>query len=277
MPVALGDASFDLFRACVARPEEETDLLEAALLIAQVEYPHLNRAAYYTKIDEMGREVAGRFATDTLSRLRRINHYLFQELGFHGNTEDYYDPRNSFLNDVIERRTGIPITLSLLYIEVGRRSGLPLAGIGMPGHFLVGCADQYDLFVDAFEGGKLLTRGECIARFREQRPDEAFRPELLAPVGPRYFLTRLLNNLLEIYVRGSRHGKALPMLERVLVLNPDEPEWFLRRATLHQSLKNYALAARDLERYLVLAPDSPERDTLTQQLNLLHHLRGMVN
>lgn len=273
----MGESSYERFRQCVRRPESEIDLLEAALLIAEVEYPRLDRGVYRARIEEMAQEAAVGFAADTLAQLVQLNRLLFQKLGFHGNREDYYDPRNSYLNEVLERRTGIPITLSLVYIEVGRRMGLPLVGVGMPGHFLVGCPDRFDLFVDAFEGGRLLTRSDCAEKFRALHPGEPFRPEYLATVTPRQFLTRMLSNLVEIYLRAGRYAKALPMLERIVVLNPDDPEWLRRRAMLHVALKNYAAAAQDLERYLVAAPDDPARDELAQQLGILHYLRGMMN
>jgi regulator of sirC expression with transglutaminase-like and TPR domain len=271
------DSLLEAFLAAVSKSEPQVDLLDAALLVAQVEYPLLDRAKYRGRVESMAQEAGEGFAADSLARIVQLNRFLFGKLGFHGNREDYYDPRNSFLNDVLDRRTGIPITLSLVYIEVGRRVGLPLAGIGLPGHFLVGCTDQFDLFVDAFDGGKLLMRSDCLARFRELRPGEPFRPEFLAPVGPRYFLTRMLNNLLETYVRSSRPAKALPMLDRILMLNPEDPDWLRRRVALNSTLKNYAAAARDLERYLALVPEAPDREDLARQLGLLHHLRGMVN
>jgi regulator of sirC expression with transglutaminase-like and TPR domain len=271
------DTSFALFRAAVARPEEEIDLLEASLLIAQAEYPMLDRDACRARVEEIAGEAGEAFAADSLARLLHLNRLLFQKLGFHGNEADYYDPRNSFLNDVLERRTGIPISLALLYIEIGRRLGLPLVGVGLPGHFLVGCMDRFDVFVDVFFRGKLMTRTDCIAWLRELRPELQFRSDYLAPVGTRAFLTRLLNNLLEIYLRTSRYQKALPMLERIIALNPDDAEYIRRRGYLHYALKNFAAAARDIERCLALDPNSPDRQELTEQLGLLHQLRGMVN
>jgi regulator of sirC expression with transglutaminase-like and TPR domain len=123
----------------------------------------------------------------------------------------------------------------------------------------------------------LLTRADCAARLRELRPDLAFRPEFLAPVGPRQILTRMLNNLLEICLKTQRYPKALPVLEMVLCLQPDEPEWLRQRALVHYHLKNYSRAIADLERYLERAPDVADRDQLAQQLAVLHHLRSMVN
>ncbi len=270
--------ALELFCAAVGVPDAEIDLIEGALLIAQAEYPRLNRSLYRSRLEDLGREAAGacQGAQSTLERIARIHQLFFSRWGFRGNREDYYDPRNSFLNDVLDRRTGIPITLSLVFIEVGRRAGIALMGVGMPGHFLVGCADRSDLCVDAFYGG-LLTRQECAERLRELRPDLVFRPEFLDPVGPRQILTRLLNNLLEIYLRTERFPKALLAVEMILGANPHEPEWLRRRALAHSQMKNYSQAIADLETYLERAPDAPDREEIVQQLTALAHLRSMVN
>jgi len=279
----------ELFRTAASLPDEQIDLVEGALLIAQGEYPKLDRTVYRRRLEEMGREArdvcadragvragihAGIHSAERLARLSRL---FSDRWGFHGNLEDYYDPRNSFLNDVLDRRTGIPITLSLVYIEVGRRAGLNLVGVGMPGHFLVGCANRSGLYVDAFSGGALLTREDCAARLRELQPGVVFRPEFLDPVGPRQILTRMLSNLLDIYLRTERFPKALSALEMILCLQPGEPEWLRRRALVHYRLKNYSRAIADLERYLERAPEDADREEAVKQLTLLHHLRGMVN
>ncbi len=256
------------------------DVLEGALLIAQAEYPGLDRDECRRRIDEMSweaRELLARSRGALPEELAELSRLFSARWGFRGNREDYYDPRNSFLNDVLERRTGIPITLSLVYIEVGRRAGLDLVGVGMPGHFLVGCRARPDLYVDAYAGGALLTRVDCISRLRELRPDVAFRPEFLAPVGPRLILIRMLNNLQEIYLHGERYRKALVMLDMIFSLDSKEPEWLRRRALVHYRLKNYLLAIADLEDYLSRAEDAPDREQLVQQLAALHHLRGRVN
>jgi regulator of sirC expression with transglutaminase-like and TPR domain len=275
------EKALELFREAVGAAEERIDLVEGALLLAQSEYPHLDRSAYRRRLEEMGREAreacGGAPGMHTGARLEKLSRLFSGGWGFRGNRDDYYDPRNGFLNDVLDRRTGIPITLALVYIEVGRRAGIELLGIGMPGHFLVGCADRSDLFVDAFSEGALLTRADCAARLRELRPDVAFRPEFLEPVGPRQILTRMLNNLLEIYLHTERYSKALSSLEMILCLQPAEPEWLRRRALVHYQLKNYPRAIADLESYLERAPEAADRDALVQQLTLLRHLRSRVN
>lgn len=273
--------ALEWFRQAARLPEEGTDLVEGALLIAQAEYPDLDRSAYRGRLEEMGREAREVCAnppwSTTSERLEKLSRVFSERWGFHGNRDDYYDPRNSFLNDVLDRRTGIPITLSLVYIEIGRRAGVELVGIGMPGHFLAGCAGQSDLFVDAFSEGAILTRDDCAARLRELQPELVWRPEFLKPVGPRQILTRMLNNLLEIYLRTQGYLKALRSLEMILCLQPGEPEWLRRRALVHYQLRNYSRAIADLQSYLEHVSEAPDRDEVTRQLTVLQHLRSRVN
>ncbi len=267
----------ELFRASVDVTEEQIDLVESALLIAQGEYPHLDRATYRQRLDEMGHEALVVCTGSTMERLAQLSRLFAGRWRFRGNRDDYYDPRNSFLNDVLDRRTGIPITLALVYMEAGCRAGIPLVGIGMPGHFLVGCTDRSDVYVDAFSEGALLTREECAGRLRRLHPEAVFRPEFLAPVGPRLILTRMLNNLLEIYLQTGQFSKALLTVEMIFCLQPGDPECLRRRALIHCHLKNYARAIADLERYLERAPGAADHEEVVHQLAALHQLRGMVN
>ena len=269
--------AFYEFCALAGTPGTHIDPVEGALLVAQLEYPDLDRAVYRRQLETMRGEAAEFRRGDTLDRITGLNQLFFERWGFRGNREDYYDPRNSCLNDVLDRRLGIPITLSLVYIEIARGAALPLVGIGMPGHFLVGMADRSDLYLDAFNGGTLLTRADCAARLRELNPELAFRPEFLDPTGPRQILTRMLNNLLGIYAGASLYAKALGALEMIQCLEPDAPEWLRQRGLVQAQLKNYSQAIADLDRYLALVPDAPDRESLNRQLSLLHQLRSMVN
>jgi regulator of sirC expression with transglutaminase-like and TPR domain len=174
----------DRFRNLVAGPEDALALDEACLLIAAHQYPDLGIDAYLTRLDEL----ASGCQAPTLAA---IAEHLYSQLGFAGNDDAYYDARNSFLNDVLDRRTGIPITLSIVVIEVGRRLGIPLYGVGMPGHFLVGSAAGY---FDAFAGVHLDAAG-CAARFTAVRPDTPFDPSFLEPTGRRAIVSRILANL----------------------------------------------------------------------------------
>lgn len=147
----------------------------------------------------------------------------------------------------------------------------------MPGHFLVGFANRNDLFIDVFNKGALLTRADCAARMHELRPETAFRSEYLAPVGPRQILSRMLNNLLGIYVQEAKFAKALPMAEMLVSLDADSVEWIRQRGLIQARLQNYGRAIADIERYLAACPNAPDRESLTQQLALLHQLRARVN
>ncbi len=281
MTLPNNEDALEWFRQAARLPEEGIDLVEGALLIAQAEYLDLDRSAYRGRLEEMGREAREVCANPpwatTRERLEKLSRVFSERWRFHGNRDDYYDPRNSFLNDVLDRRTGIPITLSLVYIEIGRRAGVELVGIGMPGHFLAGCAGRSDLFVDAFSEGAILTGDDCAARLRELQPELVWRPEFLKPVGPRQILTRMLNNLLEIYLRTQGYLKALRSLEMILCLQPGEPEWLRRRALVHYQMRNYSRAIADLQSYLEHVPEASDRDEVTRQLTVLQHLRSRVN
>ncbi len=193
----------DRFTELVQGPEAALPLDEAALLVAAHAHPGLEVPTQLARIDALADTCWG----PTLDALLR---HLFVEQGFHGNRTDYYDPRNSFLDEVLDRRTGIPLSLALLTMEVGRRIGVPLAGVGMPGHFLLRDRVDPEVFVDAFDGGRQLTRAQCQARFHDVLgPDAAFDEAFLEPIGRRAILVRLLANLKSIYLRaGDRRSLA---------------------------------------------------------------------
>lgn len=209
-------APVEAFARVVAVPDADIDLARAAFLIAATRYPDLDVDGQLRLLD--GLATAGRSLlseeTGPLFSCNVLSQYLFDEVGFRGNHDDYYDPKNSYLNDVLARRLGIPITLSLLYIEVGRRLGIPLVGVGMPGHFLVHHRDVEDLFIDPFFGGILLSEDECAERL-EEITGMQLRREHLAPVTNRAFLTRMLRNLQGIY-RQQKDAYALAGIEQLL-------------------------------------------------------------
>jgi regulator of sirC expression with transglutaminase-like and TPR domain len=196
-----------------------------------------------------------------------LNTVLFQEEGFRGNREDYYDPRNSFINDVLDRRLGIPISLALIYMEVARRIGFPLFGVGMPGHFLL---KHYDIegrqvLIDAFNGGNVLSAKDCQRRLSEIYEGQvAFQPEFLMSVSRRQMLTRILNNLKTIYLSTRNFRKALPIVDLVLVIYPRSPEDVKQRALLRYSLGQMRGAAEDLEEYLKMSPEASDADEIRQ-------------
>jgi regulator of sirC expression with transglutaminase-like and TPR domain len=258
------------FAALVAAPDEALDLGYAALWLAAEEYPGLDVEAYASRFDTLAGAVAARPlpAPPPLGRLLALNAHLFDELGFHGNTEDYYDPRNSFLNEVLDRRTGIPITLAVVHLEVGWRLGLPLQGVGMPGHFLVGYypPGEPPRYIDVFAGGAILTRDECAARLSAQLGGFVPRAAHFAPVGKRQILLRMLTNLKHIYAQQGEWERALAAIERLLLLQPDALAELRDRGLVHLHRGDLRACRRDLRRYLELAPQAPDAAAVEQHL-----------
>jgi regulator of sirC expression with transglutaminase-like and TPR domain len=252
------------FADLASRPDERIDVAEAALLIAQEEYPQLEVPAYVQRLDELA--AAARLQIDptlpAMQQVERLNRFLFVDCGFCGNNDNYYDPRNSYLNEVLERRTGIPITLSLVYCEVGRRLGMPVSGVGFPGHFLVKYFGQPEIIIDAFFG-TVLSPTECEARLKGiYGPKARLQDQLLQPAKPREILVRMLSNLKQVYVEKNDAERALGCVDRILLLAPETPRELRDRGLLYQRLECFGSALRDLERYLQLAPHDDAADTV---------------
>ena len=263
------------FDRMVGAPEEEIDLARAALLLAATEYPELSIERELFRVDELAEGVAPRMDDDSpLYQLNTLSEYLFDELKFAGNHTNYYDPRNSFLNDVIERRLGIPITLSLLYIEVGKRLGVPLLGIGMPGHFVVRHRDDPDIFVDPFHGGILLSEEECAERLKQSTQGAlAWDREYLAPVSSRAFIARMLRNLKVVYLQRRSYERVLATIDRVIALLPQDAVEFRDRGVVNYRLGNYADALEDLYVYVESGDVVPDEDTVRK---LMDQIRGRL-
>ncbi len=208
---------FALAAAC-----DEIDLAQMALLIAAAEYPDLDVKEELRALDSLAAGASRSLGQerDPLARANALSEYLFDEVGFRGNREDYYDPRNSFLNEVLSRRLGIPITLSLVYIEVGQRLGVPLVGVGMPGHFMVRISSgQEGLVIDPFHRGILLSEQECAQRLQEVAGAAVpWDRSYLAPVSNRELIERVLLNMRGIYMRRHDHPRALRATEWLLAL-----------------------------------------------------------
>jgi regulator of sirC expression with transglutaminase-like and TPR domain len=249
--------------------DDRIDLLRAALTIARTEYPDLDIRSYVTRIDALASKVRAQFTAEAsvMEMVNTLNQVLFREMDFRGNREDYYDTRNSFLNDVIERRLGIPITLSVLCIEVARRVGLPLVGVGMPGHFLLKVYDVEgrQMLIDPFNNGSMLNESDCEQRMKEVYAGEVrFKPEYLLPVSKRQILTRMLNNLRHIYMSQRQFKKALVIVDLVLAIYPRSPEDVKQRATLRFSVGQLSGAIEDLEQYLKMNPEASDADEVRQ-------------
>jgi regulator of sirC expression with transglutaminase-like and TPR domain len=225
-----------LFTEAVSGPENRLDLGRAALFIAGEAYPGLDILRYIAKLEAMAAAVRpGVTTTDApILKIEHLNTYLFEERGFRGNTQEYYDPRNSFLNDVIDRRLGIPITLSVVYMEVGRRVGMPLQGVGMPGHFILKYADsEEDIYIDPFNRGRILSHEACEELLHDVYGEPVpFQETFLAPVSKKQILSRILMNLKAIYIQTKDYLRALSVVERQLIIQPDTEQEVKDRAAL---------------------------------------------
>jgi regulator of sirC expression with transglutaminase-like and TPR domain len=244
-----------------------TGLAPAALIIARIEYPRLDPTPYLARLDAMGeaarhrieQHVAHTGDSSPVGRVKALNAYLFDEQGFVGNRDKYEDPRNSCLNEVLERRTGIPITLSLLYIEVASRAGVRVDGVNFPGHFLVRCpemegAGAKGIIIDPFHGGALLSEHDCrLLLQRHVGTEVAFDKSLLAPATRPQILVRMLLNLKRIYVHMRSFPQAREITEMLLGLNPSALSELRDRGLLAYHLNDLATALRDLQTYLKLS------------------------
>jgi regulator of sirC expression with transglutaminase-like and TPR domain len=263
------DQARERFTELVSRQDEAIDLAEAALLIAAEAYPDLDVDAYLLRLQNLAEEarpLVGAARSDD-EGIARLNDFLFVLQGFTGNRDRYYDRRNSFLNEVLERRTGIPITLSLVYTEVGRRLGLPVHGVGFPGHFLVRCAgDEQDIIVDPFSGA-VLSRADCEERLRTAMgADARLEPHHLRAARPKEILVRMLNNLKFIELREKEFNAALACSQRILLLDPTNHHELRDRGLLYAQLDCYTAARADLERFLELEPGDPTSGKIREHL-----------
>lgn len=249
------------FAEIAALDEDSLSLDRAALVMALEEYPDLDIAKYLRKIDTLAARAEVLIGIDrtAVNVIEGINETLFMQEGLRGNTEDYYDPRNSYLNEVLDRKLGIPISLSVLYMEVAARIGFPLMGVGFPGHFLVRhVAGKKEIIVDPFNLGRILTRRDCQELLDKIYKDTVTMSDsLVQPMEKRTILTRMLFNLKGIYTQKEEHFKALAVIDRILMLNPGTPSELRDRGLIYMQTSLFAKALADLETYLEhsVAPD----------------------
>jgi regulator of sirC expression with transglutaminase-like and TPR domain len=267
----------------VARQDQDIDLAEAALLIAKGAYLDLDVAGYLARIDDLARRLRAQLPQDSsqTERILALNRFLFDEQGFAPNTENYYDPRNSFLNDVLDRRVGIPITLSILYIEVGRRIGLPLQGVSFPGHFLVKCMMGKGMVIlDPYCGGISLTLQDLQQRLREVRGGEVSRAivaGMLVSANNKQILARMLRNLKAIYLERKDYEHALFVMGWIMTIAPQDGSEHRDRGLAYLKLECFRAALEDLERYLQLAPEAPDADEIRSQVIELRKCTARLN
>ena len=278
------DSALRQFAALVepAREDGSIPLAAAALTIARMEYPTLDVNPYRARLEEMAQRVRTRMRKNPTAResIALLNQVLFEEIGLRGNRDDFYDPRNSFLNDVLDRKLGIPITLSVVYMEVARQVGFPVAGVGMPGHFLLKHYDVVagEIFIDAFNRGGILGPDDC-----QQRLDEVYggqvdmRAEYLQPVTHREILSRMLNNLRQIYLTQQDVCKGLAVLDMLLAIPPGSPDLFRERALLRLNLDQYVGAAQDLGKYLKLAPEAADAPAVRETFDMVRQMVARLN
>ena len=265
----------DLERAMDSPGEE---LAPAALAIARIEYPSLDSDGYLDALERLGDEAAGRVARAGVrgqDAIRVLNEYLYDEQRFTGNRQQYDDPRNSFLNEVLDRRTGIPITLAVVYLEVARRAGVEVTGVNFPGHFLLRAPDVHArlhysgdfVIVDPFHGGALLSEVDCREMLRQHVGDEAaFDTDLLQPATRREIVVRMLVNLKRLYVRMRSFPQARVVADLLLTVDPSSVSELRDRGLLAYHLQDFGAALRDLESYLRLLPrqvEDPDQSTIS--------------
>jgi regulator of sirC expression with transglutaminase-like and TPR domain len=261
---------YQAFRQAVDRPENKIDLGRAALTIALPDYPGLDVTSCLSRVDDLAVEVTQRCGAeaDVYGSLAALNHVLFTEHGFRGNREDYFDPKNSFLNEVLERKTGIPISLSVLYMEVAQRIGLVLAGVGFPGHFLVkSVREGEEIVIDPFLGGEVRSRGDLNRMLRDlYGGNVVFDPEFLEPVSKKQILKRMLANLKAIYLKKNDLVKTLLVFDRLIILDPAAPEDLRDRGLLYLRLECFTQAREDFQTYLKLAPNAEDAGAIREQV-----------
>ena len=271
-------ARLDRFAEMLSREDGRIELASACLQIAEDAYPGLDVDGYVGEIERFAKRLRARLAPDAAAedRVIALNEFLFDDLGFSGNIDNYYDPRNSYLNEVLDRRIGIPITLSVLYMEIGRRIGLPFEGVSFPGHFLVRLPLRGGtLVLDPFSGGVPQSEGELRERLKRVIPREAAGgvpvaelplDQFLEPASNRQILARVLRNLKGVYREKDSPERLLEVLNRMIIVAPDSAAELRDRGLVYQRLECWRPALKDLAGYLEREPDAPDLDEVRAKL-----------
>jgi regulator of sirC expression with transglutaminase-like and TPR domain len=272
----------EAWRWLATAPDEQIPLSWGALVLARDEYPDLDLERYAIDMAELAAPIAGGHGVDPLDTVRAINRVLYDERGFTGNQADFYDPRNSYLNEVLDRRLGIPITLALLQMDIANRVGLPLRGVSFPGHFLVSLPlDDGVLVLDPFHRGRSIDLDELKARAQphlgEGEVEEEQISELLSPASNRSILARMLRNLKTLYAEREDWPRALRCADRLLVLEPDHATDLRDRGLLYLEIGHVAGAMRDLGRYLSTSPAPADAEKVRRLLMKASRGAGRVN
>jgi len=259
----------------------EVRLDVAALELASIEFPGLDHEAFLFRLDNLAEQIDSQLTpgANGLDFVKGANELLFEVMQFRGNAEQYYDPRNSCLNSVLMRRLGIPISLSLVYMEVARRLSRNVYGVGLPGHFIVAYEDKESRYwLDPFRGGRILSFSDlCVLAKEAANVDLRMNPALLGAVTKRQVLVRMLSNLKAIYIRGEAFDKARQVLDLLIEAMPEYAEEYRHRGVVHLRQMNHRAAKTDFETFLRLQPDSPEREAVEKQLLLIERWRAGLN
>ena len=252
------------------------NLVEKCLKLSQIlEYPDLNIAEYIQKISDIGESLKMSITNvdNPTYRISILNEHLFEQLGFMGDTEDYYNPKNNFLNAVLEKKSGIPITLSILYSEIAKHIGLDLKIVGFPSHVIVKYSDK--IILDPFNKGRLLTIDDLRQILDQNYDGEVeFLPEFLNEIGPEKILIRMMRNLKNSYVQSYGYEKAMRCTKMVLALQPNSPEEIRDKGILEDRLLNHDSALQLLNQYLELEPNAEDTDFV---LDLIKSIREKIN
>ena len=270
-------------RRLLAGPAQDIDLAQAALLVASHANPELDVAGYRQRIADLTVQMANLVDPQSriADRIARLNRYFFGELGFTPNITDYYNPRNSLLDEVLDRRTGIPITLSLLYMEIGRGAGLSMQGVNFPGHFLVRCeAPPGAIILDPYSLGASFDEKTLHHRLGDIQNGGALQvrlPELLAGADNKDILVRMLRNLKAIYLRDEKFSLALPIVDWLVTAKPGEAMEMRDRGFIYQELECFRAAVNDFESYLAMAPAGADASEIRARLTELRLVAARLN
>ncbi len=259
------------FELEINQADQDINLAKAALYFSQAEYPYLDVEAYLNKLEQIAYNIAPKLPSPRypLKVIQVINNYLYQELGFRGNNENYYDPRNSFLNQVIDHRLGIPISLAVVYLDIAQRLNFPMVGIGMPGHFIIRPDFQdAEIFVDVFNQGEILFPQDCEAKLQQiYLQPVKLQPQFLNPVSKRQIILRMLTNLKQIYLHQRDFDRAIAIINGMLLLYPDNPNELRDRGLLYYELNRWEESCQDLENYLAILPNAEDAPMIKMLLN----------
>lgn len=263
------------FELEVTKADKDINLTKAALCFSQAEYPYLDVEAYINKLIKISYEIELSLPTSRypLQIVKAINNHLYKKLGFIGNTENYYDPKNSFLNQVIDRRLGIPISLAVIYLDIAKRLNFPMVGIGMPGHFLIRPNfEDVGFFIDIFNQGEILFPQDCEAKLQQLYLQPVkLKPEFLNPISNRKILIRMLTNLKQIYLHYRDFNRAISTINGILILVPDNPYELRNRGLIYYELDRWQESTQDLEYYLAILPNAEDAPMIQMLLNKIKY------